>query len=68
MLLPGSEGLKGAWDPYGFGIGSSPSPSGMYALGRLGAVVTTPLPRSILLEASDASTPSCLSLVLSART
>ena len=67
MLLPCSEGLNGACEPYGFGIGSSPSPSGMYALGRLCAVDNTPPPRSILLVASDIAI-SCLSLAFSVRT
>ena len=54
MLAPGAVGLKGAWLPYGFGTGRSPSVEGMYALGRGSADVSTPL-GSILDSSSSVS-------------
>ena len=40
ILAPAGLGLKGAWFPYGFGIGRSLSPVGRYAFGRCSAVVS----------------------------
>lgn len=41
MLAPAGLGLNGAWLPYGFGIGNSPSVDGRYAFGRGSAFVSS---------------------------
>ena len=64
IVDPASEGLKGAWEPYGLGM---PMSSGMYALGRgshavfimeAGSVRKACLSSALWTSASDRSSRS----------